>query len=66
MGLSKKFPKNPYDLIDPDVRWFPGNETLGEKGREKLLPPLVNKIRNEVHEWRKKDIQEYVMLPNLY
>ena len=54
MGLSKKFPKNPYDLIDPDVRWFPGNETLGEKGREKLLPPLVNKIRNEVHEWRKK------------
>ena len=34
MGLSKKFPKNPYDLIDPDVRWFPGNETLGEKGRE--------------------------------
>jgi type III restriction enzyme len=54
MGLSKEFPKNPYKLLEPDLRWFPGSEALGDKGREKLLPPLVNKIRKEVYEWRKK------------
>jgi len=54
MGLDKNFPKNPFKLIKPDLRWFPGSDMLGEKGREKLLPPLVNKIRKEVSEWRKK------------
>ena len=54
MGLNKEFPKNPFEKIEPEVRWFPGNDALGEKGREKLLPPLVNKIRKEVSEWRKK------------
>ena len=51
---SKNFPKNPFKLIEPDLRWFPGSDTLGEKGRDKLLPPLVNKIRKEVSEWRDK------------
>ena len=55
MGLSKEFPKNPFITIDPELRWFPGNDALGERGREKLLPPLVNKIRKEVKEWRMKD-----------
>ena len=54
MGLSKNFPKNPFKLIEPNLRWFPGSDMLGDKGREKLLPPLVNKIRKEVSEWRSK------------
>ena len=54
MGLHKQFPKNPFEIIEPDLRWFPGNDSLGEKGREKLLPPLVNKIRKEIYDWRKK------------
>ena len=45
MALNKNFPKSPHEIIKPEVRWFPGSEVLGEKGREKLLPPLVNKIR---------------------
>jgi type III restriction enzyme len=28
---------------------------LGEKGREKLLAPLVTKIRKEIFEWRKQN-----------
>ena len=52
MGLSKDFPTNPFGTINPNLRWFPGNDALGEKGREKLLPPLVNKIRKDVSEWR--------------
>ena len=55
MGLSKEFPTNPFQPIKPGLRWFPGDAALGEKGREKLLPPLVNKIRKEVNEWRGKD-----------
>jgi hypothetical protein len=23
MGLHKDFPKSPYDIIDPDLRWVP-------------------------------------------
>ena len=42
MGLDKNFPRQPYKVIDPDVRWYPGSSDIGEKGREKLLPPLVN------------------------
>mgnify|MGYP000445112454 CR=1 FL=1 len=41
MGLSQDFPRQPYEIIKPDVRWFPGRHELGEKGREKLLPPLA-------------------------
>ena len=55
MGLNKNFPKSPFNIINPDVRWFPGDESLGDKGREKLLAPLVTKIRQEVFEWRKKN-----------
>jgi len=52
MGLDKNFPRHPHAIISPDVRWYPGSDTIGEKGREKLLPPLVNKIRKEVYDWR--------------
>ncbi len=54
MGLDKNFPREPYQIIEPNVRWYPGNDTLGSMGREKLLPPLVNKIRKSVNEWRKQ------------
>lgn len=52
MGLNQDFPRSPHEIIDPELRWFPGSESLGEKGREKLLPPLVNSIRKGVHDWR--------------
>ena len=52
MGLDKNFPRHPYVVIEPNIRWYPGSEGIGDKGREKLLPPLVNKIRKDVYEWR--------------
>jgi len=55
MALDKNFPKSPFEIIKPNIRWYPGDENLGNIGREKLLPPLVTKIRNDVYEWRKKD-----------
>ena len=54
MGLDKNFPRQPHEIIEPNVRWYPGGEAIGEKGREKLLPPLVNKIRKEVYDWREQ------------
>lgn len=52
MAIHNEFPTSPYDILTPDVRWFPADETLRESSYEKLLPPLVNKIRKEVKAWR--------------
>jgi type III restriction enzyme len=52
MALHPKFPKSPYDILDPAVRWFPADETLREQGYEKLLPPLVAELRKKVRDWR--------------
>jgi len=42
MALHKDFPKDPYAILDPNIRWFPADEDLREKGAiQKLLPPLV-------------------------
>jgi len=52
MALHKNFPKSPYEILDPSIRWFPADEALRQEGYQKLLPPLVDKIRKEVKEWR--------------
>lgn len=52
MALHKNFPTSPYAILDPDVRWFPADEALREKGHEKLMPPLVDELREHVKEWR--------------
>lgn len=52
MALHPKFPKFPYEILNPDIRWFPADEALREKDYGKLLPPLVAKLRKEVKAWR--------------
>lgn len=54
MALHKDFPKDPYAILDPSIRWFPADEDLREKGYDKLLPPLVADLRKKVNEWRGK------------
>lgn len=51
MGLSKDFPVNPFEILEPDIRWFPGDEVSGAD-RRNLIPPLVDKIRRGVYQWR--------------
>src|SRR5262245_49856434 len=53
MGLHPTFPKSPYAELNPEHRWFPADEALREKSYDRLLPPLVAKIRKEVFEWRR-------------
>jgi len=50
-----KFPLNPFQILDPNVRWAPSQEDLQEKAYEQLIPPLVYKIRLAVKEWRDSD-----------
>ena len=52
MALHPDFPKRPHEILSPDMRWFPADEALREKGMEKLMPPLVAKIREKVRDFR--------------
>ena len=52
MALHPDFPRSPYAELDPEQRWFPAAEELRSTAYEKLLPPLVAKVRSEVHGWR--------------
>lgn len=52
MALHPAFPSSPYTPLDPDQRWFPADEALRTTAYEKLLPPLVARIRREVADWR--------------
>jgi type III restriction enzyme len=52
MALHPDFPRSPYETLEPAYRWFPAAEELRSTAYEKLLPPLVAKIREEVMAWR--------------
>ncbi len=52
MSLHPDFPTSPYEPLIPSQRWFPADEALRSTAYEKLLPPLVAKVREEVFAWR--------------
>lgn len=52
MALHPEFPASPYAPLDPKTRWVPGEEALRDTAYEKLLPPLVARVRTEVAAWR--------------
>ena len=52
MGLPNDFPTDPHAILDPDQRWYPGEDEREGQALDRLLPPLVNRIRRGVKEWR--------------
>ena len=52
MALHPDFPLSPYKPLPPDQRWFPAAEELRNSAYEKLLPPLVARVREGVAAWR--------------
>ncbi len=57
MALHPNFPASPYEVLQPAERWFPAAEELRATAYEKLLPPLVARIREEVAAWRESGYQ---------
>ena len=55
MALHPQFPTSPYAPLVPEQRWFPADEALRSTAYEKLLPPLVAKVREEGFAWRNGD-----------
>ena len=47
-----RFIKDPYAVLDPDIRWVPARDDLFLAAYEKFLPPLVHKVRHAVKKWR--------------
>ena len=45
MGLHPDFPRSPFTVVDPSMRWFPGDDALRASSAEKLLPSLVAQLR---------------------
>jgi len=54
MGLHPAFPKSPFAILDPTIRWFPADDDLRSTTMDKLLPPLVQELRRQVKTWRDK------------
>lgn len=52
MALHPEFPESPHSILDPQIRWFPADETLRSTSFEKLLPPLVPELRKQVKKFR--------------
>lgn len=52
MPLHPSFPCDPYAVLDPEIRWYPGEAQIAELGYERLLPPLVHRVRQGVKAWR--------------
>jgi len=57
MAIHPNFPKSPHEVLPPEYRWFPADEALRDSSYEKLLPPLVHKIRQDVKDWRDTDYE---------
>jgi len=55
MALHPQFPVSPYAPLVPKQRWFPADEALRSTAHDKLLLPLVAKVREEVLAWRHRD-----------
>ncbi len=51
--MESKFISNPFEIMPPDTRWCPSPTQIALEGYNTLLPPLVEKVRNAVFQWRK-------------
>ncbi len=57
MAIGKDFPADPCAVLDPKIRWYPGEELFTEDGYATLIPPLVYRVREGVKGWRDSGYQ---------
>ena len=58
MAVDVNFPKSPYAILDPHVRWRPGAAANGDEIAG-LIAPLVHKLRLAVRDWRKQAVWRF-------
>ena len=51
MPVPKGLPKSPFEICKPKDRWRPDIET-SKKGIQYFNAPFINKIREELYDWR--------------
>jgi type III restriction enzyme len=51
VALDLDLPRSPCAALDPAHRWFPADEAVRATAYERLLQPLVARIRIEVKAW---------------
>jgi type III restriction enzyme len=66
MALHAAFPDSPHAILDPELRWFPADETLHETNAEKLMPPLVVEVDHDNKDADALDIEIPVLTPRVY
>ena len=54
MPLPSDFPKSPHAILEPSVRWLPDEADP----RMEELPPLVQKLREQVKVWRDNNYKD--------
>ena len=52
MALRPDLSRSPYAALDPEHRWLSADEARRSTACERLLPPLVERIRAEEKAWR--------------
>jgi type III restriction enzyme len=66
MSLHPDFSTSPYAPLIPEQRWFPADEALRSTAYEKLLTPLVAKVRQKFSHGETKNTQEHLPLQRKY
>ena len=51
MPPHSDLPGDSYTILNPAIRWYPGDAVLAEMGYEMLLPSLVHRVRQGVKAW---------------
>jgi type III restriction enzyme len=58
MSLHPDLSTSPYEIMEPNLRWFPDKKFILSKQKENLLPPLVVSLRREVKSFRDSNYNE--------
>ena len=65
MPISDKFPKSPFEIVDPDIRWKPSIDKERDNFQH-FHAPFVEKIRKEILNGDNTDMMKYLKLQEIY
>ena len=67
MALHIDFPDSPHTILDPELRWFPADETLRETGSGPKTPLMVEVDNdNTIKDIDALDVEIPILTPRAY